>query len=204
MEGFALFALLPLGLASFFSRDLKRADAGILGLLGALAPVVAKGVGNLIGSKQKKAQAKRDAEYERQAAAAEEAASRAKFEAAQNSPQAAMSRLGFNTRLAQILGRFGGREKTPGFLLNAFDTARKTQEYVPGAAYVPPAQQGGGFWGFAGGLADALSYFDPSKLKKTSSVPGPVGLEGAKIDRRTAAPSTPPFAVTQTQRTPFK
>lgn len=199
---FAVFALLPLGLASFLHRKERGTFAG-LGFLAALAPVIASGIGSIVKSKQKKGEEKKAAQYAQQQAEAAEAAKRAEFEAAQNTPQAAMQRLKFNTQLAQILGKFGGREKTPGFLLNAFDTARKVKEYTPGAAYVPPPTSGGGFWGFAGGLADALSYFDPSKLGGKTKVPGPVGLEGARIDPRTAAPSTPPLAVTQTKRTPW-
>ena len=160
---------------------LRGTYAGI-GLLGLLAPVIGKGIGSLISHKQKKGEEKKKIAYDQQLAAAKEAQDRADFEAAQDTPQAAMSRLKFNTKLAQILGKFGGREKTPGFLTSAFDTARKRKEFTPGAAFVPPPTSGGGFWGFAGGLADALSYFDPSKLKK------PVGQtpDFANIGKRVA------------------
>lgn len=198
---FAVLATLPLGLASFVMRS-RGAHAGI-GFLAALAPVLGKGVLNLIGHKQKKGEEKKQIAYQQQRAAAEEAARRSEFEAAQNTPQAAMQRLKFNTKLAQILGKFGGREKTPGFLLNAFDTARKTREYTPGTAYTPPPTSGGGFWGFAGGLADALGYFDPSKLGGKPKVPAPVGLEGARINPESRMPTTPGFAVTTTRRTPW-
>jgi hypothetical protein len=198
----AVLATLPLGLASFFSRPKRGTYAGI-GFLAMLAPVLAKGVQSLIGHKQKKGEEKKAAAYAQQQAAAEEAAARQKFEASQDSPAAAVQRLKFNTKLAQILGKFGGREKTPGFITGAFDTARKRAEYQPGAAYVPPPTSGGGFWGAAGGIADALSYLDTSKLSKKPKLPNPVGLEGARIDPRTSAPSTPPLAVTQTNRTRF-
>jgi hypothetical protein len=207
---FAVLALLPLALASLVRRE--RGTYAGFGFLAALAPVIAKGVGSLINHGKAKSEAKKQAAYETQQAAAKDAADRAAFESAQDAPAAAMQRLSFNTKLAKILGQFGGREKTPGFLLNAFDTARKRKEYVPGAAAVPKPQAGGGFWNFASGLTDALGYLDTSKIGKGGKPP----LLSPNIRPSTGGPTTPTFApmaqapgaaaplVSQTKRLLFK
>src|SRR6185295_7483612 len=108
---FAVLALLPLALASLIHRRERGAYAGF-GFLAALAPVIAKGIGSIVKHKQESSAAKKTAAYEEQQAAAQEAAKRAAFEDAQDSPAAAMQRLKFNTGLAKILGQFGGRDKT--------------------------------------------------------------------------------------------
>lgn len=178
---FCVLALLPLGLLSLFVKGRHRHTAGF-GFLAALAPVVAKGVSAIVKHKQQKSAEKKAAEYERQTAQAAEAERRAEFEAAQNSPQAAMQRLSFNMKLGKLLGAAGGRGKVPPSLLNAYDTARKVREYTPGASYVPRPTSGAGVWDVLGGATEALSYFDPSMLKRKS----------------TGAPTTPTFASTPT------
>jgi hypothetical protein len=75
-----------------------------------------------------------------------------------------MQRLGFNTRLANILGSFGGRAQTPQFVQRAFDLARQRQEFTPGAEFMaPPNPVGGGFTDYLGDILSprgAASYFD--------------------------------------------
>ena len=90
---FGVLALLPLALASFFSRG-RPSDAG-LGFLAALAPVIASGVGKLIGHKRAKSAEKKQAAYDRQIAEQEEAGRRTAFESAQGSPAALASRQKF-------------------------------------------------------------------------------------------------------------
>jgi hypothetical protein len=154
---FAIFALLPLGLASFVHRT--RAACAGFGFLAALAPVIAKGAMNLIGGKQKQAAAKQQAAYEQQMAAQQEEQRRSAFEAAQDAPGKAMERMGFNMKLGRILGAMGGRGKVPPSLLKQYDLARQRASYTPGAAYIPKPT-GGSKWDFASGLADAMSYLN--------------------------------------------
>lgn len=208
---FYVFAVLALGLFSLFDKDLRMGGgtyAGF-GFLAALAPVLAKGVSSIIGRQKAKGEAKKQAAYEQQQLAADEAAKRSAFEDAQDAPAAAMQRLKFNTGLAKILGLFGGREKTPQFLQQAFDTARQRKAYTPGPAAVPKPQQGGGFWNFASGLQDALGYLDPSKLTKKpgSGVPmiGNVAPTSPGQPVRTAfqSPTAVNPLLTQTKRSQF-
>ena len=176
MELFAIFGLLPLALFSFLSKG-KRADAGF-GFLAALAPVVASAVGGLINRKSQQSAEQRQADYLRQRAEQEEAQRQAAFQAQQSSPQAQMQRLRFNTRLAQLLGGFGGRGQTPGFILNAFDAARTPQEYTPGGGFIePPKRTGGGFWDYAGDVANAASYFDTSRYSRGGQGAAPGNMD---------------------------
>ncbi len=161
---FALFALLPLGLFSLFTRA-RGAHAGI-GFLALLAPVIVKGVMNLVKRRQAQNAEKRGVEFDRETAASEQAQARAAFEAQQNSPGAARQRLAFNTRLSRILGSFGGRDSTPEFITRALDLARGRQEFVPGAEFrAPPSQIAGGLGGFFNDAADAASQFDVQRFK---------------------------------------
>ena len=162
----AVFALLPLGLFSLFERGRHRATAGF-GFLAALAPVVASGLSSLVRHKQAQSAEKKQAEYERQLAAQEEANRRAAFEAQQNSPAAALQRQSFNMKLGRLLGFAGGRDKLPPSLVAGYDVARKPLAYTPGAAYIPKPTSGAGIWDVIGGAGEALSYFDPSRLKKS-------------------------------------
>lgn len=168
MESLMLFALLPLGLFSLFTRRLPRSTAGF-GFLAALAPVIASGLGSLIKGKQQSSAAKKQAEYEKQQALAAEAANKASWEAQQNSPAAQMQRMGFNMKLGRLLGAMGGREKVPPSLLNALDASRAMPTYTPGAAYVDKPSSGSG-WDVAAGAADALSYLDTSKIGRTPKI----------------------------------
>ena len=167
---FGLFALLPLALFSFLSKGL-RADA-TCGIWGLLAPALTTLAGNWINRKGDQSAQQQKIDYDRrvaeQKAAQQEAQARAAWEARQSSPQAAMLRLGFNTRLAALLGGFGGRGQTPGFILNAFDTARTPQEYQPGfqSEFIAPPKKGGGLWDYLGDAAGAASYFDTSRYGK--------------------------------------
>lgn len=165
-----LFALLPLSLLSLLERGRHRYTAGF-GFLAALAPVVAKGIGSLISHKKQQSAEKKQIEYQKQQAMQEEAQRRAAFEASQNTPQAAMQRMGFNMKLGRLLGAMGGRDKVPPSLLKAYDTARAMQTYTPGAAYVPPPTSGAGIWDVLGGATEALSYLDVNKLKGGGKAP---------------------------------
>lgn len=163
MEHIFLFAILPLGLASLCQR-MRGTYAGF-GFLAALAPVLASAAGSIFKKKSADSQAKKQAQYEQQMAAQEEAQRKAQFDAQANSPGAAMQRMGFNMRLGRLLGAMGGRAKVPPSLLKAYDSARAMPTYTPGPGYVakPSATNG---WDFAGELGGALSYFDPSRMKK--------------------------------------
>ena len=159
---FSLFAILPLALFSFFSKG-RGAHAGI-GFLAALAPVLASAVGGIFNRRGTSNRQQEQIDYERAQAEQQEAQRRAAFEAQQSGPGAAMSRLGFNTRLASILGSFGGRAQTPEFIQRAFDSARQRQEYTPGAGIIDrPNPVGGGFGDYLGDILNprgAAGYFD--------------------------------------------
>jgi hypothetical protein len=184
---FAIFALLPLGLASLVHRT-RAAHAGI-GFLAALAPAAIKGVSNIIKGKQQAGAEKKQAAYEQQLAAQQEEQRRAEFEAAQDSPQKAMERLSFNMKLGRLMGAMGGRSKVPPSLLKAYDTARQRATYTPGSAYVPKPTSGGGGWNFASGLADALSYLDTSKMG--GKVARPSGSAGNIVPTMTPVAKPP-------------
>jgi hypothetical protein len=183
---FAIFALLPLGLASLVHRT-RAAHAG-LGFLAALAPMLFQGAKEVIGGKQKSNQAKQQSAYEAQLAAQQEEQKRAAFEAAQDSPQKAMERLSFNMKLGRLMGAMGGRGKVPPSLLKAYDTARQRATYTPGSAYVPKPT-GGSKWDFAGGLANAMSYLDTSKLG--GKVARPSGSAGNIVPTMTPVAKPP-------------
>ena len=183
---FYLFALLPLGLFSLFQRGRHRATAGF-GFLAALAPVVAKGIGSLIGHKKQQAQQKQQAQYEQQLAQQQEAERKAQWEAQMNSPQMAMQRMGFNMKLGRLLGAMGGREKVPPSLLSAYDQARSMPTYTPGSSYIPKPTGGAGIWDVLGGAADALSYLDVNKLK------GGGGKSPGQPTQGASTPASPTF-----------
>jgi hypothetical protein len=188
----ALFATLPLALFSFLTRS-RGVHAG-LGFLGALAPVIASAVGGIFGRRGQRSREQEQIDFQRQQAEQEEAQRRAAFEAQQQSPQAAMQRLAFNTRLARILGGFGGRESTPGFIQRAFDTARMPQEYTPGGEFIaPPTRTGGGFTDYLGDILSprgAAGYFDVQRFNRGRTrqraneryVPVPEQIEPGQLD----------------------
>jgi hypothetical protein len=184
---FAIFALLPLGLASFVHRT-RAAHAGI-GFLAALAPAAISGISSLIGHKMKSGAEKKQAAYEQQLAAQQEEQRRAEFEAAQDSPQKAMERLSFNMKLGRLMGAMGGRSKVPPSLLKAYDTARQRKAYTPGSAYVPKPSSSNGKWDFASGLANALSYLDTSKMG--GKVARPSGSAGNIVPTMTPVAKSP-------------
>jgi len=193
MELFAVFATLPLALFSFFSRG-RGAHAGI-GFLAALAPVLGSLAGSIFNRKGAQSRQQNEIDYRRQQfeqqAAQQEAARRAAFEQRQGSPQAAMQRLGFNTRLSHLLGGFGGRGQTPGFILNAFDSARTPQEYQPGfeSQFIAPPKTGGGIWDYLGDAGRAASYFDTSRFGQ--------GGQGAAPPTGAPAPTAAPTGAAQ-------
>ena len=173
-----VFALLPLALFSLLERGDKQ-RAWIFGLaagslLKALAPVVTTGISKIIGNKQAKSAEKKEAAYQQQLAAAKEAEDRARFEAQQNSPAAALQRQSFNMKLGRLLGAAGGREKLPPSLIAGYDVARKPLTYTPGAAYIPKPTKGAGIWDVLSGAGEALSYFDPSQLRRKAPTTPPL------------------------------
>lgn len=161
---FGVLALLPLALASLFNRSRARSTAGF-GWLAALAPVIAKGVGSLIGHKQqssaqKQAEAMRKAEADR---ALEE--QKAQWNAAQNSPAAQASRFKNTFALGRLAGSMGGMDKIPPSIAKYYQNLRTMPEFTGTSSYIPTPKKGGGVWDFAGGVMDALSYLDTDKLK---------------------------------------
>lgn len=164
MELYAL-ALLPFALLSlwFHRNENHRATAGF-GFLAALAPVVAKGIGSLIGSKQKKAAAKQAEEQRKLDAAAADAQAKQQWEAQQNSPAAQAARYKNTLQYGRLAAGLGGLDKVPKSMAAYYNSARTMPEYSGVSSYVPTAQKGGGGWDFAAGLTDALSYLDTSKL----------------------------------------
>jgi type II secretory pathway pseudopilin PulG len=140
-------------------------------IIGALAPVVASGVGSLIQHKQQSSAAKQQAAYEQQQAAQAEAARKAQWEGQQNSPEALMARQRYTMQLGRLAGAMGGMDKLPPSIAKTLQAARAMPAYTPGQSYIPKPTSGGGGWDIAAGAADALSYLDPSKLKGKPKVP---------------------------------
>jgi hypothetical protein len=180
--GFTVLALLPLGLLNW-RRDWKWSDANIFGLalapfLKLIAPVVASGVSSLVGHKQAKSKEKKEAEFARQEALAAEAARKSQFEASQNDPRALAQRQSFTMQLGKLLGKAGGKEKIPPSIYNYLSSQRQAQQYTPGAAYTPKPTSGAGIWDFAGGLGNALSYLDTTKLGRTPNIAENLARQG--------------------------
>jgi hypothetical protein len=165
MMEFSLFALLPLALASLFDRETRKGhSAGFLPLLAALAPVIAKGVGNLIGGKQKKAAAKQAEEQKKLEAQQADTLARQQWDTQQNSPAAQAARFKNTMQLGRLGGAMGGIDKIPPSIAKYYQSQRAMPEYTGTSSYVPTAEKGGGGWDFLGGVTDALSYLDTSKL----------------------------------------
>jgi len=158
MEFYAL-ALLPLALASLFDKNRSRSTAGF-SFLAALAPVIAKGIGNLIGSKQKKAAAKQAEEQKKLEAQQADALAKQQWEGQQNSPAAQATRFKNTLQLGRLAGGLGGLDKVPKSMTDYYNTARTMPTYSAQSSYVPTAKKGGGVWDFLGGVGDALSYLD--------------------------------------------
>jgi len=162
MEFYAL-ALLPLALSSLFDKNRSRSTAGF-GFLAALAPVLAKGIGSLIGSKQKKAAAKQAEEQRKLEANQADALAKQQWESQQNSPAAQAARFKSTMQLGRLAGAMGGKDKVPPSMLNYYQSQRTMPTYSAQSSYVPTAPTKSGPWNFLGGVADALSYLDTSKL----------------------------------------
>jgi len=163
MESLMLFALLPLGLFSLFTRRLPRSTAGF-GFLAALAPVLAKGIGSLIGHKQNKAAEKQAEEARRLQAEQADKLARQQWDEQQNSPSAQQSRFKSTFSLGRLAGAMGGMDKLPPSIANYYQSLRKMPEYTGTSSYIPTPEKGGTGWDIAGGVADALGYLDTSKF----------------------------------------
>ena len=163
MEFYAL-ALLPLALASLFDRNRSRSTAGF-GFLAALAPVLAKGIGSLINHK-KASNAAKTAEAQRKLEATQaDALAKQQWEAQQNAPGAQTARFKNTMQLGRLAGAMGGSlDKVPPSMLKYYQSMRTMPEYSAQSSYVEPAKQTGKGWDFLGGVTDALSYLDTSKL----------------------------------------
>jgi len=171
MEALMVFALLPLGLASLWTR-LPRSTSGF-GFLAALAPVVAQGLGTLIGSKQKKAAAKQEEEARRLEAQRADELARQKWEAEQNSPAAQAARYKNTIALGRLAGAMGGMAKIPPSMAKFYQSMRTMPTYSGTSSYIPTPKKGGTGWDIAAGIGDALSYLDVAKLKgQTGMSPG--------------------------------
>ncbi len=177
MEFYAL-ALLPLALASLFDKNRSRSTAGF-GFLAALAPVLAKGIGNLIGGKQKKAAAKQAEEQRRLEATQADALAKQQWEGQQNSPAAQAARFKNTLQLGRLSGSMGGLDKLPPSIAKYYQSQRTMPEYSAQSSYVPTAPTKSGPWNFLGGVADALSYLDTSKLGGGGASKGLMAAGGA-------------------------
>jgi hypothetical protein len=173
MEFYAL-ALLPLALSSLFDRNRSRSTAGF-GFLAALAPVLAKGIGSLINHK-KASNAAKTAEAQRKLEAQQaDALAKQQWEGQQNAPGAQTARFKNTMQLGRLSGAMGGLDKLPPSIAKYYQSMRTMPEYSAQSSYVEPAKQTGKGWNFLGGVADALSYLDTSKLGKPKSA-APTGF----------------------------
>jgi len=175
MEFYAL-GLLPLALASLFDKNRSRSIAGF-GFLAALAPVLAKGIGSLINHK-KASNAAKTAEAQRKLEAQQaDAKAKLDWEGQQNSPAAQAARFRNTMQLGRLSGAMGGLDKLPPSVRNYYQSLRKMPEYSGQSSYIEPAKQTGKGWDFLGGVTDALSYLDTSKLgKPKSALPAATGF----------------------------
>lgn len=162
---FYVFALLPFALLSLFERGRHRATAGF-GFLAALAPVVAKGIGSLIGHKQQQSAQKQAEEQRRLEAQRADELARAQWEAEMNSPAAQAARFKNTMALGRLAGAMGGMDKIPPSMAKFYQSMRAMPEYKGTSSYIPTPKKGGGVWDFLGGVTDALSYLDTSKIGK--------------------------------------
>jgi hypothetical protein len=165
MELYA-FALLPFALLSAWlhRNENHRSTAGF-GFLAALAPVLASGVSKLISHKQGQSAAKQQEEQRKLQAQQQDALAKQQWEADQNSGAAQTGRFKNTFALGKLAGKMGGSlDKVPPSIAKYYNSMRTMPEYSAQSSYVPTAKKGGGFWDFAGGLTDALSYLDTSKL----------------------------------------
>lgn len=162
---FSVLALLPLALLGW-RRGYRASDAGFLPLLlAALAPVIAKGIGSVIGSKQKKSAQQQAEEQRRLETQQADAQAKRSFEEQQNSPAAQQARFRNTLQLGRLAGGLGGMDKVPPSIAKYYQSMRTAPQYTGTSSYIPTPKKGGGVWDFLGGVTDALSYLDTSKLK---------------------------------------
>ena len=176
MEFYAL-ALLPLALASLFDRNRSRSTAGF-GFLAALAPVLMKGVSSLINRGKNKAVAKQAEEQKKLEANQADALAKQQWEGQQNSPAAQAARFKSTMQLGRLAGAMGGKDKVPPSMLNYYQSQRTMPTYSAQSSYVPTAPTKSGPWNFLGGVTDALSYLDTSKLGAPKASAGLKALGG--------------------------
>ena len=168
---FAIFALLPLGLFSLLDRNRARSTAGF-GFLSFLAPVIAKGIGSLIGHKKQKAEAKQQEEIARLQAQRADELSRQQWQAELDSPAARAARFKNTLSLGRLAGKMGGLDKLPPSIRNFYQSQRTMPEYTGTSSYIPTPKKGGGAWDFLGGVTDALQYLDTSKFGRPKASAG--------------------------------
>jgi len=176
MEFYAL-ALLPLALASLFDKNRSRSTAGF-GFLAALAPVLMKGVSSLINRGKNKAVAKQAEEQKKLEATQADALAKQQWEGQQNSPAAQAARFKNTMQLGRLSGAMGGLDKLPPSISKYYQSQRTMPEYSAQSSYVPTAKKGGGGWDFLGGVTDALSYLDTSKMGKPKASAGLMAAGG--------------------------
>jgi len=201
---FAILAVLPLGLASLFSRRLPRSTAGF-GFLAALAPFVAKGIGSLIGHKQKQSAEKQAEEARKLEAQRADELAKQQWEAQQNSPAAQAARYKNTLQLGRLAGAMGGLDKLPPSIRNYFQSQRTMPTYTGTSSYIATPKKGGGVWDFLGGVTEALPYIDTAAFSKPkSAVPAATGFGagsefGSELAGAAAAAPVSPL-VTLTKR----
>lgn len=178
---FAVFSLLPLAL--FCREKLPRSTAGFLaGLIPIakmLAPVIAKGVGTLIGSKKASNAAKQAEEQKKLEAAQADAKAKADWEAQQNTPQAQAARYKQTLQYGRLAAGLGGLDKVPKSMASYYNSVRAMPEYTGTSSYVAPAKQTGKGWNIASGVMDALGYLDTSQLGAPKASAGLMGAGNA-------------------------
>jgi hypothetical protein len=135
----------------------------------ALAPVVAKGVGTLISSKQKSNQAKTEQAQAKQDALAADAKAKADWETQQNSAANQTSRFKNTFALGSLAGHLGGMDKVPKSIAAYYNSLRTTPQYTGTSSYQEPVKSSGGGWNLAAGITDALSQYSPSSFAKPKS-----------------------------------
>lgn len=163
-----------MGLGSFLKKTVTSLIPGG-GLIEALAPVVAKGVGTLISSKQGKAEQKQLEEQRRLEAQRADQLARQQWEAQVNSPQAQAARFKNTLQYGRLAAGLGGLDKVPKSLSSYYESARKMPEYTGTSSYIPTPKKGGTGWDIASGIAGALGYLDTEKLKRGKSPGQPTG-----------------------------
>lgn len=141
----------------------------------ALAPVVAKGVGTLIQSKQASNAKKTAAAQAKQDALAADAQAKLDWEEKQNSPAAQAARFKNTFTLGKLAGHLGGMDKVPKSIAAYYNSLRTMPTYTGQSSYQEPVKAGGGGWNLAAGITDALGYLDTSKIGAPKASAGLMG-----------------------------